>query len=705
MPTNKHSAMRFRQFGRTCQLRIENAQDLHHVLNLDDALWVATSVPSPAFADTGDLVAVMDRDGSGRITSDELRAAIAWFLNSVNNPEDVTTGEECLALENINQDSPDGSALLSSAEYILKAQGKADAKKITLQEVAEFLDKLTEQPLNGDGIVVPDAANNDALIVFLRDAVACVNAMTDASGKRGVNRSQLDEFRSALEDYRNWESETEASDNTTLLPLGDQTFSAYTLLQEHMDKVQAFFTFHEARHFADEVTQVPKKEPDADFNINATRDVVSRLTYQPIAKPIEEDSLPLSGHLVNPLYREWLEAVRTRIVIPLLGSEKRHITPSDWSTITNAFAPVATYIDLKKDAKVGGITAETRKQYLGGDLFQQAETLAQQDADVAAVRMGAQRLKQLLLYQKHLLRVANNFVSFSELYTPEQAAIFEKGAAVIDGRWFGLALEVTDMTTHSGTAKASGIFTCYLDVSNPDGTRKMTVAIPATSGSKGNLRVGKRGIFFDNARQEYDAKIVKIIDNPISFREALAAPFVRLWNFVLGKIEAISATTENDLQKQTGALLAAPPAAKQTPTGSGVPGGPAALLVGLSVSAAAVGSSLAFIAKTFAAMSWFKLLGGLSTAALIVIMPSSLIAFLKLRRQDLSSLLEGCGWAINTRMRLSRAQRYQFTRRPHYPTHAIGLPVRRGLLSCLVTAAILTALGLIYLGITALRSG
>ena len=699
--------MRFRQFGRTCQLRIETAQDLRNILDLDDALWAATSAPSPAFAETGDLVALLDRNGSGRITSDELRKAIDWFLKSVNDPEAVTTGGDRLVLDNISRNTPDGSALLTSAQYILKTRDNADAQSISLQKVESFLAKLTEQPLNGDGIVVPDAASNDALTVFLRDAVACVNAVTDASGKRGVNRLQLDEFKGALEDYRDWEGQTETGDNTTLLPLGDQTFPAYELLQQHMDKVQAFFTFHEARHFADEVTQVPKKEPNADFNINASRDVVSRLTDQPIAKPIEEDSLPLSGHLVNPLYRAWLKAVHTRIVIPLLGGEKSHITPSDWSAITKAFAPVSTYINLKKDAKVGGIAAETRKRYLEGDLFQQAENLAQQDADVASVRTGAERLKRLLLYQKHLLRVANNFVNFSELYTPEQAAIFEKGAAVIDGRWFGLALEVTDMATHSGTAKASGIFTCYLDVSNPDGTRKMTVAIPATSGSKGNLRVGKRGIFFDNAGQEYDAKIVQIIDNPISFREALAAPFVRLWSFVLGKIESISATTEKDLQKQTGALLATPPASKPaaSPTGAGLPGGPAALLVGLSVSAAAIGSSLAFIAKTFAAMSWLKLLGGLSTAALIVVLPASLIAFLKLRRQDLSSLLEGCGWAINTSMRLSRAQRYQFTRRPLYPINATGLPARRGMITCVVLAAILTALSLLYLGITVLRAG
>ena len=56
-------------------------------------------------------------------------------------------------------------------------------------------------------------------------------------------------------------------------------------------------------------------------------------------------------------------------------------------------------------------------------------------------------------------------------------------------------------------------------------------------------------------------------------------------------------------------------------------------------------------------------------------------------------------------MRLSRAQRYQFTRRPLYPINATGLPARRGMITCVVLAAILTALSLLYLGITVLRAG
>ena len=50
------------------------------------------------------------------------------------------------------------------------------------------------------------------------------------------------------------------------------------------------------------------------------------------------------------------------------------------------------------------------------------------------------------------------------------------------------------------------------------------------------------------------------------------------------------------------------------------------------------------------------------------------MAVKKLRRQDLSAILEGCGWAVNVRMGLDRAQRRHFTREVPYPEDAVGTP-------------------------------
>ncbi len=68
----------------------------------------------------------------------------------------------------------------------------------------------------------------------------------------------------------------------------------------------------------------------------------------------------------------------------------------------------------------------------------------------------------------------------------------------------------------------------------------------------------------------------------------------------------------------------------------------------------------------------------------IVSVPTAVVAAWKLARRDLSSILEGCGWAINARMRLNRRQRQQFTRSEPYPADAAGTPRKRWLLAVLL---------------------
>jgi hypothetical protein len=110
--------------------------------------------------------------------------------------------------------------------------------------------------------------------------------------------------------------------------------------------------------------------------------------------------------------------------------------------------------------------------------------------------------------------------------------------------------------------------------------------------------------------------------------------------------------------------------APAAPTGVGNFGG---LMAGGGIAIAALGSSFAFITKTFSGLHLSTILIGLGAAVGAVILPTTIIAFFRLRRRDLSAILEGSGWAINLRMRLSYRQSRYFTERPAYPRGACGL--------------------------------
>ena len=689
--------MRFKKYGRTCHLQIESADDLQHVLTLDESLWVATSAPTSAFRCDPKLLALLDTDTNGRIYTNEVRDAARWLLDTLTDHSRLADDADALPLCAIRAEAPHAPTLMDSARYILRILDRQDADTISLDEVRTFLANLQRQPLNGDGILVPETAGADAdAAAFIRDAIACVaTEKTDASGKPGVGEAELKTFEDAIRAHQEWRTKgeiPEGESHSPVMPLGANTPGIYAVFERHADKIDLFFALCDAIAFE------PRTEPnlagkDAELqsrDFDKIEDLNACLAGIPIARPTPEGTLPLSDWSINPVFRLWIGELKEQVLKPVLGNVPEVLTPQDWQRVKAMLAPYAAYLTEKKGACVEALPSDKLVAYRDGPALTGAHELVAADRAVAAVRAGVLDLERLLLYHRYFLRFANNFVSFSELYDVADRAMFERGSAVIDGRWFNFAVEVDNVAQHVAIAKTSNIFTLYLDVTGkPDGA-KFCVAVPATSGTKGNLVVGKRGIFFDTNGKDYDARVIQVIENPISIREALTAQFTRLWNFVIGKIEAMSGSSEKELQKNADALLKDPMPAAEGAAG-GMPGGTAGLLMGVSVSAAAIGSAFAFITKTMTSMSRHQVGLGLLGAAAVVVVPVSLIAIIKLRRQDLSALLEGCGWAVNTRMRFDRAQRRQFTRREPYPEEATGTPRKRWC-TMLILAAVALAI-------------
>ncbi len=97
---------------------------------------------------------------------------------------------------------------------------------------------------------------------------------------------------------------------------------------------------------------------------------------------------------------------------------------------------------------------------------------------------------------------------------------------------------------------------------------------------------------------------------------------------------------------------------KEKESGSG------GLLAGGGVAIAAVGSSFAFITKTLAGLTVQTVVLALLVVAAIIAIPAGIAAYFKLSRRDLSTVLEGSGWGLNSRMQLTATQATCFTFRP-----------------------------------------
>ena len=53
----------------------------------------------------------------------------------------------------------------------------------------------------------------------------------------------------------------------------------------------------------------------------------------------------------------------------------------------------------------------------------------------------------------------------------------------------------------------------------------MTIAAAFTAGDSDNLMVGRNGVFYDRKGRDWDATIVKIVEHPISIRQAFWLPY------------------------------------------------------------------------------------------------------------------------------------------------------------------------------------
>ena len=356
------------------------------------------------------------------------------------------------------------------------------------------------------------------------------------------------------------------------------------------------------------------------------------------------------------------------------------------------FAAHEDWVESKTGAVVEPLGEDKLRDYVDGHHAKKVGALIEKVREAAVVLEDIRLVEKLILFQANLITFANNYVSFPDLYEQGRRALFDYGDLIMDGRRFNLAVRLTDRAEHARIAKTSNICVLYVEITGPDVT-PYEVAIAVTSGGQGNLCVGKRGVFHDVNGLELDARIVQVIENPISLSEAIVAPFRRLGAAAAGKIESIATAAEKKLDK-TGSDTVHLPGVGGSPPPSQVAsqskaGGMGPMLAGGGIAVAALGSSFAFITKTLSGLSIFKIFVGVGAALLAVIVPMLIIAFGKLRRRDISAILEGSGWAINARMRLTRGQARYFTERPPFPAGARG--IRRTRTVAWVTGAVLAA--------------
>jgi len=106
---------------------------------LDQKLWAALSCPTQGLEFDEKTLDLIDTDGDGRIRVPDIIAATKWAGSLFKNPDDLIKDASSLPLSEIDNSTPEGQELLSSAKQILKNLGKSDASEIIADDTALFI--------------------------------------------------------------------------------------------------------------------------------------------------------------------------------------------------------------------------------------------------------------------------------------------------------------------------------------------------------------------------------------------------------------------------------------------------------------------------------------------------------------------------------------------------------------------------------------
>ncbi|MBI2814054.1 MAG: hypothetical protein HYX71_07200 [Opitutae bacterium] len=650
---------KFFRTGGLDQVTLESGADLLNLEHLDQKLWVALSCPVKGLELDEKTLGLIDSDGDGRIRVPELLAAIKWAAPRLKDAGALLSGTDGLPLAAINDATPEGKIVLSSAKQILANLGKKDAAVITVSDSGNTAQIFAASPLNGDGVIPPEATEDAAVQALIKDIIACLGGTADRTGSTGVTAAQIDTFFAELAAYAAWVGNSAAKD---IAVLGEATDAAVAALKAVRPKADDYFGRCRLAAF-DGRSAAALNGAESGYLAIAAKDLkitADEVAGFPLARVEAGRALPLREG-VNPAWAAALATLHAAAVTPVFGAAKTALTEADWAALNAKFAPYETWLGGKAGSAVEKLGLNRIKEILAGSGKAALAALVARDQALEPEFKAISDVDRLVHYHRDLRALLHNFVNFADFYSRDKWAVFQAGTLYLDSRSTELCLRVDGPNPLAAMSK---IYLAYCTCTRPGG-KSMNIAACFTQGDSDYLFVGRHGVFYDRAGNDWDAVITSLVDNPISLRQAFWSPYkkvIRLIDEMAAKRAAAADAASNDRLGKVAdktvdavanaaaqsAVQAAQPAPPPPPKKIDV-GAVAALGVAFGALTTAFGYFLGF----FKGMPVWQLPLVVIGAMLAISLPAVIIAWLKLRQRTLGPILEGNGWAINGRVKIN----------------------------------------------------
>ena len=195
----------FANVGGVTRVRIQSAEDIRHLGELDKKMWTVLSCPTTGLEISSDSLSLMDLDGDGKLRVKEVIATADYLCATLKDAKSLFEQSDSIELENI-------------ADEALKAVAEKLAKdgKVALADVQAAIDAVTIEekpvpvaPLEADVIAAYKEKQAEYAAYFEQEKLQKLGLATIAEDtpKPGMTEKKFAEMGKQISD---WESEVES---------------------------------------------------------------------------------------------------------------------------------------------------------------------------------------------------------------------------------------------------------------------------------------------------------------------------------------------------------------------------------------------------------------------------------------------------------------------------------------------------------------
>lgn len=542
----------------------------------------------------------------------------------------------------------------------LDKDGDGQIRVHEIVSAAQWLTSVFKDPdflLRGsDTVAVDDLADNEE-----GKAMAAALLKLNQRMSRQANDLSLADvqaYLSALDDKCRAEQEAVETE-AVHAPYGDNTEAVADAVAAIKDKVADFFMRCKLFNAYDSYGSALDVSAESIATISGTNLAanIQQIANYPLSHPCKDLLLHFDAH-INPAWRASVDTFKA-LAFDVDNPQQTAMSETQWNAIV---AKVDAYQTAVADAKAAFDKA-------------MAERVEAEKELIAPV-------DKLLHFSRDFYQLLRNYVVMLDFYRSGQQAIFQAGRLYIDQRCCELCIRVDDISKHAEMANLSGMFLIYCKCTSKSANKTMDIVAVLTEGDVEGLREGKNAVFYDREGKDWDAVVTRVVDNPISLKQAFWSPYRKTWNWITEKITKSAAEKEDNavanLQAKADSAVTnvATADAKKAEAVKKQPFD-IAKFAGIF---AAIGMAIGYIGGFFTALG-SSIKGHPSNLVLLIVGvivivsgPSVFLAWLKLRKRNLGPVLNANGWAVNACIKVNARFGATLTSIAQYPKLVIEDP-------------------------------